>query len=153
MGGNRDHLVNFSTAGKHDMCCLQRQNTGVDIAVLVHCFWNSYFNIKGWSFVQNKTHYVIIHHAFTIQYITLLSKYIKWISRGISLKAFTHVNTSLCHNGSLVSRVWTASNYSKDYYILKFSRKILNLYRVTAVIIGFILTGLMYDTAHNSLVT
>jgi len=89
-----------------------------------------------WSFMQNKTHYLIIHHAFTIQYITLLSKYIKWISRGIFLKSFTHVNTSLCYNGSLVSRVWTASNYSKDYWIFKFSRKVLPIYRFIAVIIG-----------------
>jgi hypothetical protein len=60
-----------------------------------------------WSFVQNKTDYLIIHHTFTVQYITL-SKYIKWISRSIFLKGFTHANTSLYHNGSLVSRVWTA---------------------------------------------
>ena len=29
------------------------------------------------------------------------------------LKAFTHANTGLCQNGSLVSRVWTVYNYSK----------------------------------------
>ena len=139
----RDHLVNFSTAGRvltfillgwvtfyyqqlmqifclksdveHDAWCLQWQNTGVGIAGLVHHFWNSYFNIKRWNFVQNKTDFLIIHLALIIQYITLLPKCIKWISRRVFLKAFTHANTSLCHSGSLVCTVWTASTYSKHY--------------------------------------
>jgi len=44
-------------------------------------------------------------------------KYIKWIVRGVFLHAFTHANTGLKgQNGSLVSRVWTASNYTKVHF-------------------------------------
>jgi len=34
----------------HDVWCLRWQNTGVGNSVLVHNFWNSYFNIKTWNY-------------------------------------------------------------------------------------------------------
>ena len=161
MGVKRDHLVNFSTAGRVITFILlgwvtfyyqqliqifflyKKWLEAWCVVFTVTKHWGGYCSFGAsvlkfifqhkkmklwnkWSFVQNKTDYLIIHHTFIIQYINL-SKYIKWISRSIFLKGFTHANISLCHNGSLVSRVWTASNYSKDYWILKFSRKILHL--------------------------
>ena len=64
-----------------------------------------------WSFVQNKT---LSPYTSCLNNSVPFPKDRKLISRGVFLKAFTHANTSLYLNGSLVSKVWTASNCSKD---------------------------------------
>ena len=99
---------------------------------------------------------------------------------GVFSYKHSHMQTKIFRgqNGSLVSRVWTASFFSKvhfsswllwmwgrhwipNYEILKFSSNILHLkchterwfYMVTAVIIALILIGLIYNKAHKTLVT
>ena len=97
----QDWYLNFSIRFKKNVLFEQEQIQ----------LWNK------WHFVENKT--VIMQHVLKIQYISLLPKYIKWVSRGV-LHVFayakvpcTHSN-GICHTGYAVSI--TCMTYTIAFY-------------------------------------